>query len=264
LSTKCTPKAVNTALDNLTPILPEAYGEAMERIQNQPADYAKVAKQVLEWITFAFRPLSIDELRHALAIKPGVIEIDDSDLIDQEDIISFCAGMVTIDDGGVVRLIHYTAQEYLQSVRNDLFPDAHINLARDCLAYMDLDIFGKPCVDGPSMTKLIARYILISYAVQYWADHVKRLGDEESEMEDAVFGVLQSKEKRWHIQQLDFYNTFGPEPWRAFGLPSFSGLWTTPTLHILAEKGLMRFCRTLLGTFDANDLYIQICSEVTS
>jgi hypothetical protein len=51
------------------------------------------------------------------------------------------------DMGRMVRLIHYTAQEYLRSVRNSLFSDAHINLARDCLAYMDLDIFGKPCAD---------------------------------------------------------------------------------------------------------------------
>jgi hypothetical protein len=230
----------------------------MERIQNQPADYAEIAKKALEWITFAFRPLRIDELRHALAIKPGIIEIDESDLIDQEDIISFCAGMVTIDDGGVVRLIHYTAQEYLQSIRGSRFPDAEIKIARGCLAYIDLDIFGKPCADNRLLAERIGSYMLISYAVQYWANHIKRLGDKESEMEDAVFGV--SKEKRWHMDQVDRYNELGAEYWRRYILPGASALdlWSTPVLHILAERGLMRFCRTLLGTFDANDLYIQI------
>jgi hypothetical protein len=76
-------------------------------------------------------------------------------------------------------------------------------------------------------------------------------------MEDAVFGVLQSMEKRWHLGQIDVYYWLPPQH---AGIVENHPLvlQNTPILHILANKGLTRFCWTLLGPFDTNDLYIQI------
>ncbi len=55
------------------------------------------------------------ELQYAIAVEIGESELDEENLPDIEDIISVCAGLVTIDEqSGVIRLVHYTTQEYFE------------------------------------------------------------------------------------------------------------------------------------------------------
>jgi hypothetical protein len=53
-----------------------AYGEAVERIERQLPGDTSLAKQALSWITYAQRPLTTQELCHALAIEPGEGELN--------------------------------------------------------------------------------------------------------------------------------------------------------------------------------------------
>ncbi|CAI4213229.1 unnamed protein product [Parascedosporium putredinis] len=90
-----------------------AYDEAMKRIEGQVQDQVELAKQVLSWLTRATRLLSITELQHALSVDEDDTFLDLDNLPDVADIVSCCAGLVTVDEGsGVVRLVHYTTQEY--------------------------------------------------------------------------------------------------------------------------------------------------------
>ena len=93
----------------------------MDRIEGQIADQEELAKQVLSWITCAKRPLTTSELRHALAVEVGKPELDEDNLPDIEDMVSVCAGLVTIDkETSVIRLVHYTARSTLSaSARRD-------------------------------------------------------------------------------------------------------------------------------------------------
>ena len=87
----------------------------MGRISSQHIDDVKVAHDVLSWIVYANRPLHIEEVQHALAIEPELTDIDDEALIDEELLTSVCMGLVTVDrDSKIIRLIHYTSQEYLE------------------------------------------------------------------------------------------------------------------------------------------------------
>jgi hypothetical protein len=55
------------------------------------------------------RPLTTAELQYALAIKPGMVELDEDFLPEIEDLVSICAGLVTADEEkGIIRWIHYT------------------------------------------------------------------------------------------------------------------------------------------------------------
>jgi hypothetical protein len=87
----------------------------MERIEGQVKDQKELAKQVLSWIAYAKRPLTTLELQHALAIVVGESELDEDNLPEIEDMVSACAGLVTIDkESDIIRLIHYTTQEYFE------------------------------------------------------------------------------------------------------------------------------------------------------
>lgn len=81
----------------------------MERIEGQVTDQKDLAKQVLSWITYARRPLTTIELQHALAVEAGEAHLDEENLPQIEDMVSVCAGLVTVDDeSGIIRLVHYT------------------------------------------------------------------------------------------------------------------------------------------------------------
>jgi hypothetical protein len=92
-----------------------AYHAAMERIFAQGEGSSKMAKKILAWILCARRPLSTLELLHALAVEPGDNEVDEDNILETEQLLTICAGLVTIDEqSDNVRFIHYTTQEYLQ------------------------------------------------------------------------------------------------------------------------------------------------------
>ena len=100
----------------------------MERIEGQVADSQELAKQTLSWITCARRPLTTLELRHALAVEVGEPKLDEENLPEIEDIISVCAGLVTVDEeSDIIRLVHYTTQDYFERTQRDWFPDAETN-----------------------------------------------------------------------------------------------------------------------------------------
>jgi len=90
--------AVRKALEILPKEMDGTYDEAMDRIERQNEDDKELAKQVFSWITHACRPLSVKELQHALAVMPGMTNVDPDAIIDEEILTAVCAGLVVIDD----------------------------------------------------------------------------------------------------------------------------------------------------------------------
>jgi hypothetical protein len=100
----------------------------MERNEGQIADSQDLAKQVLSWITCTKRPLTTSELQDALAVEIGRPEPK------LEDMVSACAGLVTVDkESDIIRLVHYTTQEYFERKQNRWFPEAQRDIARTCI-----------------------------------------------------------------------------------------------------------------------------------
>jgi hypothetical protein len=118
---KNTKKEILSTLDRLSKgseALEEAYNSAIERIEGQRRGKMRLARRVLSWITYAQKPLTTGELCHALAVEPGESELDPDNIPDVEDMVSICAGLVTIDDeSNIIRLVHYTTQEYFERIR---------------------------------------------------------------------------------------------------------------------------------------------------
>ncbi|KAH7304497.1 ankyrin repeat protein, partial [Rhexocercosporidium sp. MPI-PUGE-AT-0058] len=160
-----TRKGVKRALQSLPEEFDETYEEAMKRIESQDSQKTSLAKQILSWICYSIRPMTVMELRHALAVELGDTDMDEEALPDGEDLGSVCAGLVTIDrDSNVIRFVHYTTQQHFV----DLFPRAHAEIAKTCLTYLSFDRFKEGyCQTDKNMETRLRDYPLLGYASQY-------------------------------------------------------------------------------------------------
>jgi hypothetical protein len=60
-----------------------------------------------------------------VSIEPGDKALDSDDIYDVEGVISVCAGLVTVDEeSNIIRLVHYTTQEYFERTRLKWNPSA--------------------------------------------------------------------------------------------------------------------------------------------
>ena len=117
--------------------LTTAYDRTWSRIDAQQEEHRKLAHLVLSWVIHAYRPLTIEALRHALTMA-RYSTVNPNTLLDPEYLTAFCAGLVTIDHAdGTVRLAHFTIQTYFERVRRSRYPEADKLITETCLKYMD-------------------------------------------------------------------------------------------------------------------------------
>ncbi|KAJ7080054.1 hypothetical protein C8R44DRAFT_653911, partial [Mycena epipterygia] len=141
LATKLTVHGVRQALNSLPQGLSGTFDEVVHRINCQDEEEKTLAWLALSWVTNARRPLKPSELRVALSIEEGTIELNVENLLDMETILSVCAGLVTIDEeDNKVRLIHYTIQDYLERILDQEFPRAHSKITAICITYLFFNI----------------------------------------------------------------------------------------------------------------------------
>jgi len=160
--------------------LDQAYEQAMKRIEGQVADSYILAKQILSWITCARRPLTTLELRHALAVEINESELDEDNLPDIEDMVSACAGLVTIDrQSDIIRLVHYTAQEYFERTQDSWFPTAQNDLTMTCVTYLSFDAFETGfCPADQDFEERLQLNPLYNYAARNWGHHAQVASQE--------------------------------------------------------------------------------------
>jgi ankyrin repeat protein len=172
--------------------LDEAYNRAVERIDAQLHGDVHLAKRALAWITFAQRDLTADELRHALAIEPGIYSLDHDKLCDIDDILSVCAGLVVLDkQTKLVRLVHATAQTYFERSMPKWYPESQVDIATTCLTYLSLDSLAAQIrAENYSLERKLAENVLLGYAAVFWHKHVRTV---QGAVEDAALHFLCNK-----------------------------------------------------------------------
>jgi hypothetical protein len=176
ISDSTTVKEVKSTLNTLSKgaaALDDAYSEALERIEGQRASHCKLAKNVLTWITFAKRPLTTAELSCALAVEPGEAELDPENKPEVDDIVSVCAGLVVVDqESDVIRLVHYTTQEYFERISSRLNLDGQLEMAQTCLTYLSFSIFESgSCATDKDFEERMRQHELLDYAAKYCGEH---------------------------------------------------------------------------------------------
>jgi hypothetical protein len=167
------------ALDGLFNDLDDTYEETLNRISLQNKDDVRLANLVIYWITFAVRPLSITELQHALAVmdlSPEENNIDDEALPDKDVLVAVCAGIVIVDGQcRIIRLIHYTTQQFFERTRKSKFPTAQTDITITCLTYLSLDESTNSCSQDKG--EVDKRMPLLTYAAQNWGKHASEAPD---------------------------------------------------------------------------------------
>jgi hypothetical protein len=104
---KSTLRSLCQTLQNLPDGFKETYDNALARIDKQSEDQRKLAYQVLSWISYTFRPMSLVELQYAVAIDKEMTAISEDDLHDDEFLLSVCGGLVVImEEHKQVTLVH--------------------------------------------------------------------------------------------------------------------------------------------------------------
>ncbi|KAI9810139.1 MAG: hypothetical protein M1827_006665 [Pycnora praestabilis] len=181
LKTMQSVKQIEAALLNLPEDLDAVYEEKMKRITTQkPKRNAERAKEALYWIICTNRPLSFKELQHALSVEEGNTTYDPDDETEVADIISLTAGLVTIDSDQRAVRIHTTLHTYLQEHREKWFPGADTDIALTLLTYLNFDDLEEPCENdsGPQIKSRLEELPLLSYASQFWGDHIAKVCSE--------------------------------------------------------------------------------------
>ncbi|OPB45095.1 ankyrin repeat protein [Trichoderma guizhouense] len=177
LKSKWTPKAIRRALETLptgSEVYTETYDAAMDRIKGQTGS-RELAIQVLSWITCARRRLTTLELQHALAVEVGKSDLDGDNLPEIEDLVSVCAGLVAVDEeSNIIRLVHYTTQEYFERTQSHWFPHANVSITTICVTYLSFRVFESGfCPTDDSFNERLRSNHLYNYAARNWGHHAR-------------------------------------------------------------------------------------------
>jgi WD40 repeat protein len=127
---------IRQVLEDVPSDMDELYARILESMSR--ASYGKaLAKAILTWAVCSVRPLTTDELYHAL-------QIDIRDTLDnvQKAITTSCGQLVCVDAQSRVQMIHQTARDFLlqPSITSEFAIDrrsGHKRLATSCLRYLN-------------------------------------------------------------------------------------------------------------------------------
>ncbi|KAL5585678.1 hypothetical protein FOVSG1_013370 [Fusarium oxysporum f. sp. vasinfectum] len=180
LLSKSTPGDIEDALTDIPrgiSGLGMLYDQAMERINNQKGGWRETTNKVLYWIVHAKRPLSTAELQHAVAVRPRAVGLNHKYLLGVEDLISDCAGLVTVDEkSNTIRLVHYTTQEYFERTKNRWFPNAEEDITQTCATYLLFSEFEHGfCGSDQEFERNLQAFPLYEYAARNWGHHALKV-----------------------------------------------------------------------------------------
>jgi ankyrin repeat protein len=241
LAQKHTRRAVREALENLPKGLDEMYDNVLGRIYNQDEEDVQLAKKLLSWVSYALRPLTVTELQHALATEPDDRKIDKEAILDASLMLSVCAGIMTIDrESSVIRLVHYTADEYFQRKRQVEFPVGEVSIALTCLTYLSFDAFDAGyAANDEEMDGRLKEFPLLEYAAQNWGTHAGAGTDPNLQSQILNFLTLDSNVS-CAVQALLLPSLRDPGY-------SQSPARRTPALWVAAAFGLTEIVKALLA-----------------
>ncbi|RMJ01476.1 hypothetical protein CDV36_015784 [Fusarium kuroshium] len=178
------------------------YLKTTQRIDNQPEEYCSLANATLTWLVCAKRPMTVPELREALAIKINAPSLNNGDFSTTRSIVEACKGLVSIGNDEVIQLLHHTAREYLDSnfgwleepstrrlaaaeVAERAKAMAHRDITLKLLTYVSFDTFGAgPCNDDSHFLEREMSNRLHSYGSCHWVDHLNSSGPYVSDIVD--------------------------------------------------------------------------------
>lgn len=173
---------VETSLDQLPVTLDETYERILRAIG--PADTVE-AYHILQWLAFAERPLTLEEIAEAAVTNEDGGPIDPEErLFDPYDVLRICKSMISLTEDTllicgnwasckVVRFAHFSVKEYLLSSRVLESKAKMYHLG----ARISQRQIGKSCLSVLLQNDKIIKNQhspLVRYAAQYWFQHLRK------------------------------------------------------------------------------------------
>ncbi|KAJ7578078.1 hypothetical protein C8J56DRAFT_1111897, partial [Mycena floridula] len=243
LASKHSRKALRASLQTLPKEINNSYDETMRRIKAQGEDDCTLAYQVFMWLTYVQRPLKMRELQYALAISPEMTEMEEDAIVDVELLTAVCAGLVIVEEvSTVVRLVHYTTQQYFELQQESLIPNPHSSIAISCVQYLTFDVYSW-YYSFRTFQTLLEQHPLLEYAARYWGIHSSRDEAAVCESLDSHGSTpLFHAAEQGHIRAAELLLKRSPS---SADLANKSGL--TPLL-IAADRGRDGVVKLLVGS----------------
>ncbi|KAK5632688.1 hypothetical protein RRF57_008402 [Xylaria bambusicola] len=163
-----------------------------------------LAKAILTWVTCAFRPLSVNEIRLALNAEFQLVN-------DVERSIGTCSNLVFVDKAKKVQLIHLTAREFLtqKTINSEFIIDesaAHKRLALVCIRAL---CGGQGNAKRDSRARLLTSdatgdtdFALYYYAATYLFQHLLQLSCVDDEVLVGLAEFLGSRRVLFWIEYM--------------------------------------------------------------
>lgn len=150
--------------------------------------------KMLNWVTFAERPLAVEEFEDAIAVPtfpkpftPDPMFLENNRVSNLNARIKVCCGPLIEIRTSVVQLLHLTAREYLlhpEKLANPFDTDeqrADIEISSCCLRYLCL-LASQPQIEDTTswethnydeLARLFSKFPLINYALEFVPRHLK-------------------------------------------------------------------------------------------
>ncbi|KAF6753252.1 hypothetical protein DFP72DRAFT_427244 [Ephemerocybe angulata] len=171
----------------------DMYRLTMDRISSLSEEKVSLAHRAFLWILYAKEGLSPEDLQHALTFSYENKKFVEDDSVSIPVLLSICCGLVTVEDKEnwllgkrkVIRLIHYSTQEFMKGLIFSHLPKPHDLLAVTSVACVETHLEmlttavrrNAALVASPKMIATRQRPLL-HYALFNWGHHAKICDDQ--------------------------------------------------------------------------------------
>ncbi|KAH0538071.1 hypothetical protein FGG08_005333 [Glutinoglossum americanum] len=251
--------AIQTTIQEIPPELSELYQDILERLKDRSQSL-----QLMQWISFAQRPLSLEELRFAMAVDADVpysslteCQKSEAYVETKEDmekrVKSLSGGLAEVKERQsrqVAQFIHRSVKDYLlqrglqqleSSPMDGVIGRAHFRLSRSCIKYMTMEeVLRNSCKVRHDLER---KFPLLRYATTNWVSHVEIVETQRISQGD-LLGLLQWPSNQILRSWTHIYEIMGHYSDR---LPAAN----TTLLHIASRYGLLSVITAVLKSEDS-------------
>jgi hypothetical protein len=224
------------------------YGHMVDQVTDNHHD---AVFSMLRWVTYAARPLHVQELHAAMQIQIG------SEL-PCADIINVSAGLLVIDGSDTVRLTHSTVREYLQFRMKENWEEvsleAHESIAYTCLKTLHAEALLQSLhlllVNLPEKGDSDSRQqALVSYAQQNWIFHYQIAEGRSGYLAGCLYGLLKSSLEQQEIATKEAQSqcSNSTDKYASWGLPHHGRLMPLDILNTALAVGSRHGFRKLVN-----------------
>ncbi|CAG8890062.1 unnamed protein product [Penicillium egyptiacum] len=265
-------RRVEEDISSIPPDLNKLYQELVRSMDKSPASL-----RLVQWICFATRPLSLDELRWALIVSADCSLKSLQQCRNAEDFACDCdmmerrlrtlsrglAEVVPSSNVRVVQFIHQSVKDFFveeglssldnsskpaetQTAKADVVGIAHYQLSRTCVRYLKMEELAQSTTRDRS--SLLFEFPLLGYVTTSWVSHTEQSETREVPQDD-LLGYFGWPSEALMGLWVHFYNIVSPYSDKC---PSNG----TSMLHVVSRYQLIGLLRVILQRVDQDGTYI--------